>query len=382
MRRCIDFMASPVRMMNMQSNAVVCLLADNASDATQWDLLVDSARTPDVYYRPGYALAYQEIGEGKAIAVIVSAGGVRALFPLLLRPVDNLPFAHPVHGFDAATPYGYGGFLLLDGVEDVSKNHATELLVALREWCREQNVVSLYLRLHPVANQDQRFANSPAEGITTHFHGWTAAIDAARCGSDQEMRATLSLNRRRNLSTAQANLTLSWSSEGGDLNQHLNAFRFLYEQRMRALNAATYYMFPERYYRALADGLGSRVEVGLAWRGDELVGSVLFFVGRLYWHYHLGGTNENGRKYGASTLLMCEAARRAFQQSCRYLHLGGGINGDDALLAYKKSFGGPVFRYSAVSVICDRKAYAELHILRNMFAVEPPRAGFFPAYRA
>jgi lipid II:glycine glycyltransferase (peptidoglycan interpeptide bridge formation enzyme) len=151
---------------------------------------------------------------------------------------------------------------------------------------------------------------------------------------------------------------------------------------MQELNAAGYYMFPEQYYQALTEGLHSGVEVGLAWKGDEPVGAVLFFADRLYWHYHLGGTNEIGRKFGASTLLMCEAARRASQQGCRYLHMGGGIHGDDALLAYKKSFGGPLFRYSAVSVICDRKAYTELHRLRNTCSAVPPRAGFFPAYRA
>lgn len=382
MRASVDIMASEGRTVKAKADAVVYLSADNESDAKQWNLLVDSASMPDVYYRPGYALAYQEIGEGKAVAVVVSVGGVRALFPLLLRPVDRLPFAHAVRGYDAATPYGYGGFLLLDGVEEVDQGRTTELLIALREWCRKQHVVSTYLRLHPMAHQDQRFADAPAEGIRTHFHGWTTAIDATRCASDQEMRVTLSMNRRRNLHIALKNLTVSWSSEGGDLNQHLEVFRHLYEHRMQALNAAGYYTFSARYYRALADGLGSRVEVGLAWRGDEPVGAVLCFAGKLYWHYHLGGTNENGRKYGASTLLMCEAAKRASRQGCRYLHMGGGIHGDDTLLAFKKSFGGPVFRYSAVSVICDRKAYAELDILRNTSSAEPPRVGFFPAYRA
>lgn len=371
-----------VTKLNVQSNSVLCLSADNASDAQQWDSLVDSASMADVYYRPAYAIAYQEIGEGKAVAAIVSAGGIRALFPLLLRPVDRLPFAHAVRGFDAATPYGYGGVLLLDGVVNVSKKQTRMLLIALSEWCLGRHVVSLYLRLHPMTNQDQHFADSPALGIRTHFHGWTTAIDATRCGSDQEMLSTLSINRRRNLNTARANLTLSWSSEGGDLHQHTDAFRCLYEQRMQALNAARYYRFPPHYYRALADGLGSRMEVGLAWRGDEVVGAVLFFAGRSYWHYHLGGTNESGRKYGASTLLMCEAARRASQRGCLYLHMGGGINGDDALFAFKKSFGGPLFRYSAVSVICDRKAYDELDVLRNTASAEPPRVGFFPTYRA
>ncbi len=151
---------------------------------------------------------------------------------------------------------------------------------------------------------------------------------------------------------------------------------------MAALRAEQHYRFPTRYYDVLAEGLGSRVEVGLAWRGDELVGGALFFADETYWHFHLGASNETGRKYGASTFLMCEAAGRALAKGCQYLHLGGGLRNDDGLLAYKKSYGGPTFSYSAISLICIPTVYAELQALRDASSSGVPRAGYFPAYRA
>ena len=95
------------------------LSADDPSDVSLWNSLVDATSTPDVYYRPGYAKAYQAIGHGKAVAVLIEARGLRALFPLLLKPLNALMFAPDETGFDAATSYGYGGLLLLDGAEGV-----------------------------------------------------------------------------------------------------------------------------------------------------------------------------------------------------------------------------------------------------------------------
>ena len=67
------------------------------------DELVDAAPTSDVHFRPGYGRAYEAVGEGR---LVVRTSG--ALFPLLLR---ELPFGED--GFDAITPYGYGGLLPL-----------------------------------------------------------------------------------------------------------------------------------------------------------------------------------------------------------------------------------------------------------------------------
>ncbi|MBD0339249.1 MAG: hypothetical protein ICV67_08195, partial [Thermoleophilia bacterium] len=90
-----------------------------AADA-RWDELVDAAPTPDVYFRPGYGRAYEAAGEGRLVGVRTAS----ALFPLLLRA---LPFG--VDGFDAVTPYGYGGLLPLAARSDASTD-----VRQLRDW--------------------------------------------------------------------------------------------------------------------------------------------------------------------------------------------------------------------------------------------------------
>lgn len=54
------------------------------------------------------------------------------LFPLLLRPLNALRFAPGEAGYDAATPYGYGGLLLLDGARRANERRGRQVLQGLR----------------------------------------------------------------------------------------------------------------------------------------------------------------------------------------------------------------------------------------------------------
>ena len=92
----------------------------------RWDELVDASAAADVYYRPGYCRAYEAAGHGRAVAVVTDG----AMFPLLLRP---LPFGE--EGFDAATPYGYGGVLPRGRDTSMTGTVPVSEVRQLRDWC-------------------------------------------------------------------------------------------------------------------------------------------------------------------------------------------------------------------------------------------------------
>ena len=66
---------------------------------------------------------------------------------------------------------------------------------------------------------------------------------------------------------------------------------------------------------------------------------------------------------------------------CRALHLGGGTSPDDALLRFKRGFGGNTYEYAFATLVADPGRYAALAAVRRE-RPEPPRPGFFPEYRA
>jgi serine/alanine adding enzyme len=325
----------------------------------RWDELVDASPTPDVYFRPGYGHAYEAAGEGQLVAVQTNG----ALFPLLLR---ELPFGED--GLDAVTPYGYGGLLPLESRSDPVKD-----VRQLRDWCASEGLVSALLRLHPLLGGSERL--SETDGVEVREHGPTTAVDLTRV--EEGRLAGMSKGRRADLNVARRELDISWEA-GADA---LELFRTVYDETMRRIGAGEHYLFPPEYYLELADGLGDRLGVALARRGDEVVGGSLFMADRRYAHYHLSGATDAGRELKAGTLLVHEGAVWAAARGCELLHLGGGATGADSLYGFKRSFGGDEHTYAFATVVADRDRYDAL-VARRAEEPEPSRPDFFPAYRA
>ena len=364
------------------TRAARLLVADDPADLRLWESLVDAASLPDVYYRPGYVMSYQAIGQGRATAVLVETANVRALLPLLLRPLNTLPCSPGEPGYDAVTPYGYGGLLLLDGVDRIASEQTGGVLDALRDWCRENQVVSAHLRLHPVLRQEEWFVGELGDDYRLHLLAPTIAINLDCWDSKNASISTLNRGRRSDLNFAQRHLRLTWADEYAK-EDDLRKFHALYEQRMTELQAGEYYHFPFEYYWSLSKGLGTRLDVALAWLGDEPVGGSLFMTDRTLSHYHLSASNDLGRANKATTLILNGAAERARQMGCQRLHLGGGARGEDKLFTFKQSFGGEVYRYACLALVCERLRHSQLVEKRvNSPYLPAPRTNFFPEYRA
>jgi hypothetical protein len=206
----------------------------------------------------------------------------------------------------------------------------------------------------------------------------TTAVDLSKWDDAGQRIAGMSAARRLKLNRARRYLRVLWSGLEIPMEEALRLFRVVYEYRMTQLHASPYYYFPQEYYSALAER--TNLAVALAWSNDELVGGHLYLADRQFAHYHLGGTNDLGFKFDASTLLTNAGARWAREHGCKLLHLGGGADG---LFGYKRSYGGSVYRYYTLDVIADGSRYRNLLERRlNSQALPPPRQGFFPHYRA
>jgi hypothetical protein len=359
------------------------LFASSVEDARLWDDLVSKSPTPDTYYRSGYAAAYG--GEhAEALSLILQTSTRRFLIPLLLRKIA-LPFAPDVEGFDALTPYGYGGVLPLD-VGAISHEEGSELVENLRQWCLKANVVSCMLRLHPLLAQEEgfRYISRDCMSGTLRQYGPTEAIDLTGWDDALDTPAGMSTNRHRSLRFARRHLSVTLlpcnKPEGLKL---LRQFRPIYEETMRRVNASAFYFFPEEYFLSLAHALGSDMAIAVAHRGDQAVSGALLFADAQFGHYHLGGATSDGNRYKAQTLVLVEAANWMRNRGCRWFHLGGGRTPGDSLHYFKRSFGSSTFSYSYVTLIANRERYSDLLKLRKMQSdLGPSREEFFPEYRS
>jgi len=213
------------------------------------------------------------------------------------------------------------------------------------------------------------------------FRTLTTAVDLSKCDNAGQRITGMSAARRLKLNRARHYLRLSWSGLETPMDEALRLFRIVYEYRMTQVHASPYYYFPQEYSSALPKR--TNLAVILAWLNDELVGGHLYLADRQFAHYHLGGTNDLGFKFNASTLLMNAGARWARKHGCRFFHLGGGNFNSDGLFDFKRSFGGDAYRYHTLDMIADESRYQYLVERRTKYGSLPQvRQDFFPQYRA
>src|ERR1700704_1680035 len=202
------------------------LEASDAQGWSRWNELVDQAPNADVYYRPGYAYASQAAGHGRPVGLVIAAHHVHVLVPLLLRPLSDLPFAQGESGFDAVTPYGYGGILPLSETEPLAEADVHTLLDSLREWCRDESIVSCMIRMHPLLHQDRWLAQNlmNPETAVLRYRAQTLALDLAKWDSVRQRIAGMRRDRREGLNRARRCLRLSWSGVEVPLGEALAQF--------------------------------------------------------------------------------------------------------------------------------------------------------------
>ena len=343
------------------------LTASNPQDTARWKDLVSDSADSDVYYLPEYACATAEIERTEPVTLVAGLDCSRILAPLLVRRVCSTAGESQLEWVDAATPYGYGGMLRVSsssigGIPDLSG-----FFEQLRELCLSRAIVCCVLRLHPLAEQESWFASPELERdcIQVHHGGLTCSLHLQAWDEELDQPRNMRHGRGADLRRANRELHTSWT--GGDdaaVETSLGIFRILYQESLSRQRADDFYNFRSQYFSQLTR-LGSQMGIAIAWRGEMPVAATLFLAGRRFAHYHLAGMNEQGRKYGASTMLIVEGARWARLRGCQLLHLGGGVSPGDSLEDYKRSFGGPSHRYAHVTYVADRKRFEEICALPN-----------------
>ena len=346
----------------MQEIESETLWAEDVLDAKRWSTVVESSPAPDVYYLPEYAQATAQIELTEPLAVIAGASSARMLAPLLLRRMSARVDGSTVEWLDASTPYGYGGLLSLSASGLVHRDHVHYFVDQLNTWCSDRNVVCCIIRLHPLIAQQGWFEPTDRwrDRLQLHSRGTTSSVELSHWDEKLDQPASLRRDRRADMRVSGRTLHVTWSTgDDDDADEKLGIFSTLYDELLRRTAAESFYFFPQSYFTKLKT-LGTRMGLVLAWYGDQPVGGNLFLAGPRYAHGHLAATNDIGREYGASTLLIVEGARWARRHGCELLHLGGGTRSGDSLEDFKRSFGGVSHVYRYLKFIADRNRFDEI----------------------
>ena len=325
-------------------------LREVESDA--WDGLLDRLGLVDAYLRRGFVEASCVLDAGRP--TLLHDGG-DVVFPCSVREIPGSD------RLDVITPYGYGGPVSAGGSLDAFWG-------AYEEWCAERRVVSTFVRFHPL------YENHRGAGEALRLERLADTV-AWPIGGEADPAGTLHRHHRRRVRKAERELEVVVTRAPPRLDE----FAALYEEGMRALGAASFYLFPQAYWQTLGSELGESL-LQLDGRLDgEIVASTLCLASPPWLHYHLGAALEGGRSVGASHLLLLEAARFGHDHGCEVFHLGGGVGGaEDSLWEYKRRFAPDALVEAWIGkAVHDEAAYLELSGAEAL-----DLSGFFPAYRA
>ena len=331
--------------------------ASIVTDAAEWQALIDGPfrEVADIYHHPDFvALEARRIGATPGLVVAEVAGCTVGL-SLLFRPIPGHPEL-----CDATSVYGYNG-LLYSG--PTGEPAPLEALAAIERALYLRGCVAVFNRSHPL-----RPAQLPGRALS----GETLLLDLA-VGQDAYLHGlaeghAYDLRRMR-----AAGLRAEVDREG----KHLEAFHQMYLATMNRHGATAGYRFPLEVVRGHFRLPSNAAQLWLAWDGDRLAASALFFRGRHCAHYHLSASDRQASKHPATKLILDAFIRSEIALGQRTsFHLGGGVGAAvDSLNQFKRSFGAQPVPFVVTRWIVRPADY-------DLLSEGHSDADYFPLYRS
>ena len=345
----------------------------------EWLGVLGRCHQHDFYHLPWYHAQAERRGEGSARLFVHEDGGHLVALPLLLRPLRSVPaLARAPAGWrDATSVYGYAGPLASgpEVPEGVVRGFQTALTAALRE----EQVVTVFSRLHPLIRQAPLLAGLGECRPTAK----TVSIDLTL--PPEVQRACYRKNHKDGINRLRR---LGVTCAPDPDFRHLDDFVHIYYETMRRVGAAGHFFFPRSYFEDLVADGAPHVHLFVCRLGGRAVSAGLFLECDGIVQYHLGGTLDEYLACAPSKLLMDTARLWAHARGRRVLHLGGGATArpDDPLLHFKIGFSHRTHDFLTWRWVLDPGAHARLLDLSGRWneqrGLRPTLADYFPGYRA
>ena len=321
----------------------------------------------DIYMLPEWCRVHESMDGGSAKAILVQSSDDILLIPVIQRQLS-------AGLWDATSPYGYAGYLSSRS-DDRFLNDA---LRAVRLQIGVEGCVSLFLRLHPVLNQQQ-----VSEADATVTHGPTVIVNLEQ--SHGEWWQSVRKSHRYEISRAQrAGMIIRTTQDVSDFN----TFAGLYRETLERLSASSYYLAPTTYFYDLLTKFEGKIQLWVAEVDKTIVAGSMFALAESAQiaQYMYSATATEFRSLQPSKAILAAFIQHALRaRSAAVLHLGGGVGaGRDGLLDFKMGFSGSTLDFRSARFVIrpeEFRSLTEYHLGKPSAQVFSDCSGFFPNYR-
>ncbi|WP_142825932.1 GNAT family N-acetyltransferase [Planococcus soli] len=324
----------------------------------------------DLFFVKDYAALYEEM-EGGSCEVFEFEHPLGSVYHQFIKREIPIQLEDGPY-FDLLTPYGYGGPVITELKDEASKDElVNHFCQAFQAYCLEHNIVSEFVRFHPLIDNAADFKSCYTVLFRRHTTGVTLK------GFEDPVQEEFSGSTRKRIRKALKDgvtyrITLSPSN--------LDLFQDMYIKTMQRVGAEDFYLFDNTYFQKIIDNLGDQLVLVEAVFDSQVIGAELHFHSGSVIHTHLSCTVDGFNHLSPVYVMTYAIVLWGKERGVEFIHSGGGVNPgpDDSLYLFKKRFGrNTEFDYYVGNKIWNEKIYQQLVQQTNSNS----ESGLFPAYR-
>ncbi len=325
----------------------------------------------DIYFDSNYGKLYENAENGKFISWIYDGKEGQVLHNFIVR---TIPIITEAPCYDIVTPYGYGGPLILKINFSYSRKELAKAFEeAFCKYCSENNIVSEFVRFHPIVNNALDFKEIYNASLIRHTLGTNLVK------YDDTINAEFSKGCRKNIRKA-LNKGVTYSVIKSPSKDDIEKFKRVYYATMDRNSAVDYYYFDDKYFSdCLKYFKDSLLYIEAVFEGKTIAAGLYFIYNKII-HIHLSGTLSEYLHLSPAYILRYAVTQWGIENGCEMIHHGGGRSNDpeDSLYLFKKQFaqntkldfyvGKKIWDEDKYNLLCDIKGVTT-------------DSDYFPAYR-
>lgn len=331
------------------------------TDGNDWNKILNKMELYDFYQTYEYHNIDCLNTKNEPLGFYFKKNEFEIFFPFIKRNIINTNY------FDLTSTYGYAGPLITNS-DSIHKADGFKQLFDC--FCKENNIVSCFSRLHPLIGFQEKLLYNIGEIIPLNT---TVSIDLTL--SDKEQWSIFRKSTKYDINKLnKMGVKIVESNKKSEINEFIK----IYNNNMNRVNANKSYYFSNEYYYNFINKINSKLL--LAKYNNEIIAGAIFTFTKNIMQYHLAGTKSEFLKIAPMKLILNEARLIGNNMNIEYLHLGGGVNGEnDDLYKFKSGFSNSLFTFKVWRNICDINIYN--NIVKARFGNTIPKTNFFPLYR-
>ncbi|WP_369361475.1 peptidoglycan bridge formation glycyltransferase FemA/FemB family protein [Priestia megaterium] len=323
----------------------------------------------DIYFDDNYGKLYEKVENGSAETFNFNCrfGTIKNQFIKREIPIKINTEIY----YDIVTPYGYGGPVIIKCEENKEDELLIEYAKAFSHYCEENNIVSEFIRFHPILQNAEDFtAVYDVECIRK-------TLGTNLKDFEDPFQIEFSKSCRKNIRKA---LNKGVSFKIVEKPSNVKEFKEIYYSTMDRNNATDYYYFDGEYFdKALALFTDNIITVSAIYDG-KTIAQGFYFVFNKTIHIHLSGTLSEYLYLSPAYILRYAVTLWGKEKGYELIHHGGGRTNseDDNLYKFKKSFSKNTnFNFCIGKKIWNKEVFRTL--CKNVGVDEDSEV--FPAYR-